>query len=72
MEHGRWNTERLLDGWKRDLKRDIKAKISPYVLPWDELSEKVKGWDQKLSEKYLEFLAGVGLRLMKNNESKIE
>ncbi|OPX59309.1 MAG: hypothetical protein A4E25_01235 [Methanobacterium sp. PtaB.Bin024] len=63
MEHGRWNTERLLDGWKWGPKKDIKAKISPYVLPWDELSEKVKGWDRETVRKIPEFLAGVGFEV---------
>lgn len=69
MEHGRWNTERLLDGWKLGPKKDFEAKISPYILPWEELSEKVKGWDRDTVKKIPEFLAEVGFEIYnpKNN-----
>jgi ppGpp synthetase/RelA/SpoT-type nucleotidyltranferase len=63
MEHGRWNTERLLDGWKWGPKKDVKAKISPYIVSWDELSEDVKEWDRQTVRKIPEFLAEVGFEI---------
>jgi len=45
MEHGRWNVERLLQGWKLG-KRDPVNKTRPYLVPWNELPESVKVWDR--------------------------
>ena len=45
MEHGRWNIERLLRGWNFAEKKDISKKLSPYLVPWNELTEEIKGYD---------------------------
>jgi ppGpp synthetase/RelA/SpoT-type nucleotidyltranferase len=63
MEHGRWNVERLLDGWKRGGKRDIANKISPFLEAWAKLPEDVKEWDRETVRKIPEFLAKVGLEV---------
>ena len=33
MEHGRWNVERLFEGWRYGSPRSVR-KISPYLVPW--------------------------------------
>ncbi|MBU1172898.1 MAG: hypothetical protein KKD44_25340 [Proteobacteria bacterium] len=45
IEHGRWNMERIRDGWKRG-ERDVVKKISPYLIPWHSLPEEVREWDR--------------------------
>ncbi len=45
MEHARWNAERFVAGWSKGDK-DVKRKRSPYLIPFDELPENVKGWDR--------------------------
>ena len=47
LEHGRWNVERLSTGWKWGATKDEARKISPYLIPWEELPEHVKEWDRK-------------------------
>jgi len=37
MEHGRWNVERLLLGWRWAEAKDVGRKLSPYLVPWDRL-----------------------------------
>jgi len=44
MEHGRWVVERTRTGWKLG-GRDPGKKISPYLVPWHDLPDKVKKWD---------------------------
>lgn len=44
MEHGRWNVERLLDGWTLG-EKDVERKKSPYLVAWADLPEDVKKWD---------------------------
>ena len=46
MEHERWISERMLDGWVYSEKKDVEKKISPYLVPWNELTEEVKEWDR--------------------------
>jgi ppGpp synthetase/RelA/SpoT-type nucleotidyltranferase len=57
-EHARWNVERLQDGWKLGDK-DVTKKISPYIVSWSELPDKVKEWDRKAVRKIPEFLSQV-------------
>lgn len=45
MEHGRWNIERLLEGWKPG-ERDHEKKKSPYLISWEELSEEIRHYDR--------------------------
>jgi len=45
MEHGRWNVERLLLGWRHAEIKDVAKKTSPYLVPWRNVSEKIKEYD---------------------------
>ena len=45
MEHGRWNVERLLLGWRWAEEKDVARKLSPYLVPWDRLSPEIQGYD---------------------------
>ncbi len=62
-EHGRWNVERLLAGWKRGEKRDNEKKTSPYLVGWAELPEDIKEWDREPVRHIPELLAGVDLEI---------
>ncbi|KKM66910.1 hypothetical protein LCGC14_1476420 [marine sediment metagenome] len=61
-EHGRWNVERIVDGWSYGPK-DVDRKISPYLKPWAELPEDIKDYDRDTVSKIPEFLAEVGLEI---------
>ncbi len=48
MEHGRWNVERLLGGWRLG-SRDPQKKLNPCLVSWDELDDvdpQAKQWDR--------------------------
>jgi hypothetical protein len=45
MEHGRWNAERLLQGWRYAPQKDAIKKLSPYLVPWDELDKDIRLYD---------------------------
>jgi ppGpp synthetase/RelA/SpoT-type nucleotidyltranferase len=45
MEHGRWNVERLMLGWKESEVKDVSRKLSPYIVPWDDLSSEIQYFD---------------------------
>lgn len=63
MEHDRWNAERLRDGWKLGKTKDVRRKISPYLVGWADLPEDVKELDRETVRKIPEFLAKVGLEI---------
>ena len=60
MEHERWVLERGADGWVYGETRDVDAKISPHLLPWDELTEEVKEYDRETVRGIPEFLVKAG------------
>jgi hypothetical protein len=45
LEHDRWVSERLQNGWSLG-SRDVDRRISPYLVPWAELDDKIKAWDR--------------------------
>ena len=45
MEHGRWNVERLLSGWRHAETKDVVKKHSPYLVPWNKLPLDVRQYD---------------------------
>jgi len=63
MEHGRWNTERLLEGWVWGEKKDAVKKMSPYLVGWAALPEKIKEWDRETVRKIPSLLAKFNLEV---------
>ena len=47
LEHERWVVERRLAGWLSGPQRDPDHKITPYLVPYDELTDDVKEWDRE-------------------------
>ena len=45
MEHGRWNVERLLLGWRHAEAKDVVKKLSPYLVPWNKLPLDIRQYD---------------------------
>ena len=45
LEHARWNAERLSLGWTLGPARDLHAKTSPYLVPFDDLPDEIKQYD---------------------------
>lgn len=63
MEHGRWNAERLFQGWTLGETVDHERKRNPYLVPWVKLPERVKEWDRQTVRKIPEYLAEVRLEI---------
>jgi ppGpp synthetase/RelA/SpoT-type nucleotidyltranferase len=45
MEHGRWNVERFLLGWRYAETKDVPGRLSPYLVPWDKLPPEIQQYD---------------------------
>ena len=65
MEHGRWNVERLMQGWKYNLEKDIEKKTSPYLKPWEELSPAIQQYDIEAVKNFPEALKEANLEVYK-------
>ncbi|MFA7173696.1 MAG: RyR domain-containing protein [Kiritimatiellia bacterium] len=67
MEHGRWNAERLQNGWRRG-ERDDAKKLHNCLVPWTDdktLTPEIKGYDRQSVEKFPEILAKAGLEVIR-------
>lgn len=63
-EHGRWNVDRLRDGW-RPGKRDDAKKTHDCLVPWKELPDDIKQFDRSSVKSWPTLLAGVGIEIKK-------
>ncbi len=60
LEHDRWVRERLQAGWRFGPTKDVDAKGSPYLVPWEERTEEIRDLDRDAVRKIPEFLAPLG------------
>jgi hypothetical protein len=60
IEHGRWNVERLLAGWRYGPAKDVKRRISPYLVSWAGLSDSIREYDRAFIRAIPETLAKHG------------
>lgn len=63
MEHDRWVAERRASGWTAGAVRDVERKITPYLVPWDQLSEEVREYDRDAVRAIPELLAEAGFEI---------
>jgi hypothetical protein len=69
MEHTRFVDERIRKGWRLgDVKDDIR-KISPTLIPWEELSQEEKDKDRDPVRSIPEFLARAGYQVYRKGQS---
>jgi ppGpp synthetase/RelA/SpoT-type nucleotidyltranferase len=60
LEHARWNAERLLAGWRYGSPKDIKKKLNPCIVRWDDLSEEIRKYDYDPIKNIPTLLAKIG------------
>jgi ppGpp synthetase/RelA/SpoT-type nucleotidyltranferase len=65
LEHARWNAERLLAGWRYGATKDIKKKLNPYIVKWDDLSDEIRKWDYDPIKNIPALLAKIGYEIYK-------
>jgi ppGpp synthetase/RelA/SpoT-type nucleotidyltranferase len=65
MEHGRWNVERLLRGWRFADKKDVVNKLSPFLVPWEHLTPEIQKYDTDAIRSLPAKLRGAGLEVFR-------
>jgi hypothetical protein len=56
FEHEEWIKERLYSGWKYGKSKDIERKITPYLIPYEDLDEDIKEKDRDVIRNIPELL----------------
>ena len=69
MEHGRWNAERLLDGWRLRHSQGCHPQDQPVPCPLEGFPDDVKKWDRDAVKEIPALLAKVGLQVCRNKVS---
>ncbi|MFW9930832.1 MAG: RyR domain-containing protein, partial [Candidatus Thorarchaeota archaeon] len=69
LEHKRWQTERLLNGWKYGEIRDSDKKTNPNLISWEQLPEHVKEYNRETVRKIPIILAKYNLEIQRNISS---
>ena len=64
-EHDLWAAERRASGWEQGEEKDAKRKITPYLVPYDDLTEEIKELDRDVIRNIPKLLATVGLAIYK-------
>ena len=67
LEHGRWNIERLRDGWRYGRQRDDSRKIHDCLVSWSDLPDDVRRYDRDAVRAFPEILAKAGLEVRRRN-----
>jgi RyR domain len=65
LEHLRWEAERRADGWTYGPTKDVATKRTPYLVPWDELSEEVRDLDRDTVRQIPDFLRTAHLAVVR-------
>jgi ppGpp synthetase/RelA/SpoT-type nucleotidyltranferase len=65
-EHGRFNAERIRDGWRHQPgDKDTVKKTSPYLIPWSELDPAIADYDRNAVREYPMVLRTADLGIFK-------
>ncbi len=65
LEHRRWLDERQKAGWRYAAIKDVEARRSPYLVPWEELPDRAKEWNRSAVRSIPNLLASVNLAVVK-------
>jgi hypothetical protein len=65
LEHQRWEAERRQGGWQQGPVRDPVRKLSPYLMPWENLTEDIKDLDRDAIRALPTFLARAGFAIIR-------
>lgn len=65
IEHDSWVKERVQNGWQFGLKRDVEKKLSPYIVPYDDLTEEIKELDRDAVRNIIPLLNKINLKVYK-------
>ena len=69
FEHIRWSEERIAEGWKFGPIKNKEQKIIPWLIPYDQLPEEMKEFDQDPVRNIPALLARIDLKVVRVNQT---
>jgi hypothetical protein len=66
MEHERWMNEKISNGWVYGKEKDVAHRISPYLVPWDDLPQDIQERDTEAIDNMIPILKGLGFKVVRN------
>jgi len=69
MEHDRWMAERRAAGWKPGPVRDVHERRTPYLVPWEQLTEEIRDRDRETVRKLPSYAAAAGFQVIRLSPS---
>lgn len=70
-EHDFWVRERLSQGWKYGAKKDVDKKISPYLVPYEQLDEEAKQLDRDTVMNIIPLLESIDLEVCRVSNGRM-
>jgi hypothetical protein len=68
MEHRRWCEHHRFAGWTLGPSKDSEAKVTPYLVPWEDLSEEVRDIDREFARAISDLVRRMGQRIVRVDE----
>ena len=65
FEHEEWCEEKLGTGWTYGEEKDIGNLVTPYLVPWDELTEEIKQYDVDPVKNIPNLMNSIGLKVVR-------
>ena len=69
LEHGRWNIERLRDGWRYGKTSDDSRKIHNCLVAWEERPDDIRRYERDEVRAFPEILAKAGLEIIRPSQA---
>jgi RyR domain len=66
LEHDRWLQERRGAGWTLAPVKDVRLRRSPFMVPWDQLTEPAREIDREVVRALPKLLADAGFAIRRN------
>ncbi|HEV8612215.1 MAG TPA: RyR domain-containing protein [Gemmatimonadales bacterium] len=63
LEHERWVAERRAAGWSPGPVKDVERKLTPHLVPWEELAEETREYDREAVRAIPELLGEAGFEV---------
>jgi hypothetical protein len=70
LEHNRWMEERVGDGWRFGPQKDVNAKLSPYIIPYNLLTEPIKQLDRDAVNNVFPLIHAISMKVYKLKEEQ--
>ena len=67
-EHNEWMEEKIGTGWTYGPKKDIDNLITPYLVPWDDLSPEIQQYDIDPIKNIPSLMKSIGLKVVRTKQ----